>query len=301
MGMYDELGGIQVKCFGIPCIGFNNDEKLLRERQFYCHTMGGRLRYYKKGDKVPCTTPFYDYGPNFAIYDWNIFSEEYKNDLCVLVIQDGKFIGKYKLNSRVLKRLLKEGKISYFVDKYGYPFVCEKQSDLIDIVDEGIYTRNKNNELEDEYLNEFSNGKYTSARILFNREYMNSLSSDEVNRFLVLHNKAADKASAETFKVFRDKWFKPQQHLDDEINFGWELGSLYYILKNKNNGIRYEEFTKEGHDEIYRRLLKVLKAKGNTFDEEVMKYRQWCYAHDNNTIDWNLFDDMIDEFEKVEI
>lgn len=299
MGMYDELGGIQVKCFGIPCIGFGNDEKLLRERQFYCYAMGGRLRYYKKGNEVPYITPFYDYGRNFAIYDWNIFSEENRGLLYVLVIQDGKFIGKYRPTSRVLKKLLKEGKINYFVDKMGDSFVCEKQSDLIDIVDEGIYVRNKNYELEDKYLSEFSNGKYTSARVLFDREYMDSLTSDEVGRFLVLHNKATDKASAETFKVFRDKWFKPQQYLDDEINFGWELGSLYYVFKD--NDIDYQKFTKEEHDEIYRRLLKKLKEKGNTLDEEVVKYKHWCFTHNNQTVDWNLFDDMIDGFKKVEI
>lgn len=299
MGMYDELGGIQVKCFGVPCIGFSSDEKSLRERQFYCYAMGGRLRYYKKGDEVPCTTPFYSYGFNFAIYDWNIFSEEYKNDLYVLVIQNGKFIGKYKPNSRVLKELLKEGKINYFVDKMGDSFVCEKQSDLIDIVDEGIYARNKNYESEDKYLSEFSNGKYTSARVLFDREYMESLSPDEMGKLLVLHNKASEKASAETFKVFRDKWFKPQQYLDDEINFGWELGSLYYVFKD--NDIGYQKFTKEEHDEIYRRLLKKLKEKGNTLDEEVVKYKHWCFTHNNQTVDWNLFDDMIEEFKKVEI
>lgn len=95
---------------------------------------------------------------------------------------------------------------------------------------------------------------------------------------------------------------------DDElVEYLKNAVSYYHSLKNdemrqdKNNGIGYKEFTKEEHDEIYRRLLKVLKEKGNTLDEEVVKYKHWCFTHNNQTVDWNLFDDMIDGFKKVEI
>lgn len=294
MGMYDNLAEEQVKCFGIPCVGFSysDKDKELSEKQFYCNQMGGNLRWYKKGDVVPYITPYYAYSKNFAIYDFNIFSEEDKCYLCVNVIQDGKFVGSYKPNSRKLK----EFKIDYYVDKYGYPFVCDKQSDLLKIVDDLLYNRKKYDELENKYFVELTNGKVKSQKDLFDNEFMDSLPHDEMMELFEKHDEATKKANQFSMDLFRARWIKPKTYVDDEINMGWLLGSIYYAFTQSN----YKDFTQEEWNEIYKRVLLRMSKEGLNLDEEVIKYRQWCFANNNTTVDWNLFDDMISNFRKVQ-
>lgn len=83
MGMYDNIEDYQVKCFYVPM--FSKDEYPLTPSSGI-YTSGGRLRYFKKGQKVPYKTFYYDYSPNFAIYDYGLFFEEE----IFIVIKNGK-------------------------------------------------------------------------------------------------------------------------------------------------------------------------------------------------------------------
>ena len=88
MGMYDELGGEQVKSFYVPCFYDSSIGKKLGY-------MGGELRYYNKGDDIEYKTWWYRYPKDFLIVDLDIY--EYVNHVFHL-IQDGKYIETYYSN-----------------------------------------------------------------------------------------------------------------------------------------------------------------------------------------------------------
>lgn len=81
MGMYDYLGGEQIKIFYRPIFNVNK-EKL--EESSYWHS-GGQLRSFGKGDDLPLKTLYYQYPNDFMVYDYRF---DYTD---VWVIRNGTF------------------------------------------------------------------------------------------------------------------------------------------------------------------------------------------------------------------
>ena len=65
MGMFDTIRTEQVKCFPVPMIDIKEDLG-----RMYFYKSGGSLKFYDVGDEVPWQTPCYNYGQNFAIFDY---------------------------------------------------------------------------------------------------------------------------------------------------------------------------------------------------------------------------------------
>lgn len=89
MGMYDNVREVQVKCFSIPYYtkayrlrkpDISKEEILQSGISFSC----GGLRYFKTN--VPYKTAYYDYSPNFIIYDYDFTFEE----INIIIIKNGK-------------------------------------------------------------------------------------------------------------------------------------------------------------------------------------------------------------------
>ena len=107
MGMYDSINGEQVKCFGVPCY-YSEDG---------VHPMGGALKGYGNGDKVPYKTLWYDFTPNFVIVDFDPYWAEKEGEILFHIIRDGKVFktcGIDELNDDDF-----DG-IEVFVDYWGY-------------------------------------------------------------------------------------------------------------------------------------------------------------------------------------
>lgn len=88
MGMYDNIEDIQVKCFDVPIYHKDNftRECIGDSSQSGLWFSGGSLRCFNKGQKVPFKTLWYNYSPNFGIYDYSLdFSEEN-----LIIIKNGK-------------------------------------------------------------------------------------------------------------------------------------------------------------------------------------------------------------------
>jgi len=81
MGMYDYLGGEQVKIFYRPIFQVNKE---VPEESSYWWS-GGSLNSYGEEDKLPLKTLWYQYPENFMIYDYRWDYED------VWIIRDGKF------------------------------------------------------------------------------------------------------------------------------------------------------------------------------------------------------------------
>ena len=66
MGMFDTLGDdYQVKCFNVPCFYYSQYNKDYKALGY----MGGLLRYFGEGYRVPTHTLWYKYSDNFIIID----------------------------------------------------------------------------------------------------------------------------------------------------------------------------------------------------------------------------------------
>ena len=71
MGMYDYLGDSQIKAFYVSGNPIHADENGI---VYQPYAMGGDLRHYTYGDKVPYYSFFYNYGKNFIIFDERPFT-----------------------------------------------------------------------------------------------------------------------------------------------------------------------------------------------------------------------------------
>jgi hypothetical protein len=80
MGMYDYLGGEQIKVFYSPIF---EEEDIITGKPTTWHS-GGGLRSFGENDELPLQTLYYKYPLNFCIFDYRGFTD-------VFIIKDGKF------------------------------------------------------------------------------------------------------------------------------------------------------------------------------------------------------------------
>lgn len=81
MGMYDYLGGEQIKIFYCPIFNVNKEKPA---ESSYWHS-GGQLRDFGEDDELPLKTLYYQYPNDFMVYDYRF---DYTD---VWVIRNGKF------------------------------------------------------------------------------------------------------------------------------------------------------------------------------------------------------------------
>jgi hypothetical protein len=141
MGMYDYLGGYQIKLFDIP---------LYYGEYYGLGFMGGQLRGYGKDEELPLQTLWYKYPKDFTILDEDAvedYSDEYKE--MVHIIKDSKYFDSVDLDK--------------FEDKYIGDKVYDYRGSLLNIKSrEDMYNhiklksewKQKQNELEKSYFPE---------------------------------------------------------------------------------------------------------------------------------------------------
>jgi hypothetical protein len=141
MGMYDYLGGYQIKLFDIP---------LYYGEYYGLGFMGGQLRGYGKDEELPLQTLWYKYPKDFTILDEDAvedYSDEYKE--MVHIIKDSKYFDSVDLDK--------------FEDKYIKNKVYDYRGSLLNIKSrEDMYNhiklksewKQKQNELEKSYFPE---------------------------------------------------------------------------------------------------------------------------------------------------
>lgn len=115
MGMYDYINGEQVKCFGVACYYGDRDG---------VSPMGGILKSFNTGNKVPYKTKWYNFTKNFVVVDNHPFEEE--DYMIFHVIKDGKVFGTFKFND-ITNDILKD--FDVFVDYWGERLTIRTKED----------------------------------------------------------------------------------------------------------------------------------------------------------------------------
>lgn len=238
MGLYNYLGGHQVKCFTIPNIIITSDNKL------DIYGLEGDFTYYKKGSKVPYKTLYYNYGENFLIFDYRgLYLEETP---IIHIIKDGKY-----LRTVEYLKLKEEFFVNKVIDIYGNIINIEKYSDITNFIEEL-----KNREIQDELLRK----KYSEELCVVGYSMQDlresKISSEKFMEDLEKRKVISDRITKELYTPFNNKWFIKE---DDQI-----IGYILQLLKDGHNIKKY-----------YDKLLEFFKENELNYLEMIKNYEVW--------------------------
>lgn len=230
MGMYDNIEDIQVKCFYVPI--YNKDDYSKENKTSGIYTSGGSLKYYKKGGKVPYKTYYYDYSPNFMIYDHS-FNFEEEN---MIIIRNGK-VKEIIYDISKLTNEHFEGIINV-INYHGSFLDIKNIEDLKEYKENQLYFRNIIKEVEkkeDEYFRLAMKYNQIKREVLKTEEDITKEEAGKLSEeYLKKHEeekKANQKQREELLKTFINPWFKKSKN-DLEETLGCLLHA-YPILKEK--------------------------------------------------------------------
>lgn len=103
MGMFDYLGGEQIKIFYLPVF---SKKDIMTDKPNTWHS-GGRLREFNKESELPLKTWYYKYPQNFIAYDF------YYDEGDIWIIKNGKFES-YKHINELTENDLGEAVYAYY-------------------------------------------------------------------------------------------------------------------------------------------------------------------------------------------
>lgn len=276
MGMYDYLGSEQVKVFSVPLVNVSSHDSDLNNVKCHYGYSGGRLNGYGKKSPVPYKTSFYNYGPNFIVFDYRGFIEE-DEELLMHVIENGCFKKSYPIDS-----IPKSLKITRVVDNYGRSLNIANISDFLDCHQEHVEAQNLHQELKKKYC-EAENIPWRLPHISEFKE----MSKEEQENFFKKYDVCSQKAYDDSLKVFVDKWFADENCEDltyigallDEMKSGTRPEWVWYpICKDYVQTIANKDF--------------------GSLENAINKYCEWCAAYNvecDATNIKNIFDKYLGE------
>lgn len=250
MGMYDYIGssGDQIKCFFVPCISIDRKNGT---PQVCFHAMGGLLRGF---DEVPYSTPYYNYGKDFFIVEFQLEEVPY-----IHVIRDARYQETLIVAQMDDNYLLPP----VAIDNYGTRLNINSTKELKDFVEDYCDKKDLAYVMEVQYLNEYG----LSYKLDFDR--MRKLSTEELNSECKIRNMVANKVYDKTMKLFNDKWIIPDD--EDMINLGLAVAE-YIELEVHKNPDRYPR-TNDDWKLIFTTALCKLKDR---FERPLDAYFDWC-------------------------
>ena len=265
MGMYDNLGEWQVKCFGVSTVSISPNKKGTFDLSLHC--MGGNLRYYPRGFTVPYKTSYYNYGKDFMVFDYRTFNYDepiYEDDLMIHIIRNGHYFRSVRYD-----KLPSRYEIGLVLDNYGEVVNIKTHNDFKEIVYDWRYSHVLYDELSEKYRNEMG----IPDMLRMNRFDLEKYSRDEVTSLLEKNRVCMDRASEEALKPFSDTWYKDTKRKNEEINWGWPFGALYDALEFQ----RISEFDKYW---IARLFVEEVEKKEIGFTIALDNYFDWCNLYD---------------------
>lgn len=204
MGMFNTVVNEQIKCFYIPMLDIEVENK-----RVYFYTSGGSLKYYDLGDSIPWQTPYYNYGKDFAIFDYsNILDTEPQ----IIIVKDGKISKVYKYN-----KVPSRTKFSVVINNFGHPIKVTTPRDCVDIVEEYKFASDLFQGLRRNYSN--------SPKFLTDSH---TQSMQEFGRIKKL-----------SFEDFENKWLYTEkseeyQRLHDNTKMGFVISELIRSPEKEN-------------------------------------------------------------------
>ncbi|MDF2880171.1 MAG: hypothetical protein K0R54_728 [Clostridiaceae bacterium] len=225
MGMYDYLGGEQVKIFYSPIF----------DKDFFGEIVtvhsGGSLLSFGTNDRLPLKTLYYKYPENFCVFD-------YRGNKDVFIIKDGKFkeIKKYY---KLKKADIGDSVVNY----YGTEISINNLGDFKRISNDFNNTFKK-----------YENGKKELLPKGFNetlKNYREEFKSKESE---------LNELTEKTFGVFNKKWVADDKYMNEK-DFGELL--LCYIKFEVASEDSDKHYSKEDHMACKKALLDFMSEHKN--------------------------------------
>ncbi len=235
MGMYDYLGGEQIKIFYAPI--FSPKGMSMNDKAGTWHS-GGKLCSYGVGDELPLKTLYYHYPQNFLVYDYRF---EYED---VWVIENGTF-------ERIVsyKDLENSDMVGPVLDYYGRELNIKKVEDFstIKVDEKECHQENKKIELE-----MFPNGLIHTIKNNY----------DEFKK----KEKEWEAVSYGGSKRFSEKWFTNDTYRNEK-KFGEAIDSLRFHWKERNKD--------ESNYKMYVECAEYTKSLIDNNPHIIPQYKQW--------------------------
>lgn len=250
MGMYDYMGGEQIKCFPLAFVDSEDNKFNLR-------CIDGDFRGYRKGDRVPYQTLYYNYGKDFLIFDYMAALVE-EDDIYVHIVEKGKYVKTIKYN-----KLPKNYNIKKVVNKNGKELNINSSADLSLFITELSNNIKKDRELTEYYNKEFGVKGYNIREL---KE--KSVSSEEFMADLDKRKKIFDIVCEETTRPFSKKWYV-EEELEENLLVGYLLHC--YIKSEKSDS---------DWNNIFDSFIKYLEENNYTYFDLLDKYMSW--VRENN-------------------
>lgn len=270
MGMYDNFGPTQVKCFFVPHVFWSRERGKIFDEGLDVSYSGGSLLSFKRGKEVPYKTPYYCYGENFMIYDFRTWNDSLPED--VIVIEDGKWSFSAPYSSKKIKDKISTGKF-IVVDKYGDRINITEPEDFENIYQEFRQSEKEYDSREKAYRKSIDH-EYADIVSSFGKEGRPSSEgkpgSNELKKFFDDIEKNSRAIFNETLGKFNDKWY-----IRDPYEKYMVLGAIWYVY-----------LTKDISDNDWKLIIsdfaRQVKERFGDFNAFVDEYLAWCK---NNNID----------------
>ena len=279
MGMYDYLGGEQVKIFYVPIFV----EKDYIDQKPTIYHSGGSLRSFKKGEELPLKTLYYKYPQNFIIYDprWSLNDVkkahlEHEISANLWVIKNGT-LQNLKWSKYVNVNDLGESVYDY----YGRELNINKITDFeqMKIEMEQTYADCKRFEIE-----------------LFPKGVAQTI-KENIKEYEEKEPKLVEIRET-TWGVFNKKWYKEDKY-KLEKQFGEYLECLFFLTQRRNEEVLK---TPEGQI-IYDAQQDYLDCK-NAFKEFIKsnegiseKYINWLEIENMKQVAKNLVEELFSDID----
>lgn len=217
MGMYDNMGGQQIKCFYQPVISHDIDSRfgLPPVDKLNMWAMGGSLKTYRRFSKVPYKTMYYDYGKNFLIFDPR------NPDRCniIHVILGGRYAASLTYNQLRFSHV----PIDTVIDHYGNRVNITRKEDFEYMLEEYMTMKINHNSI----VRELAKDKSKSVE-----EY-----NTEVNEHI-----------RKSTEGFEKKWFTDFHENQDPWHVGGFLSGIISFCTSNAMVAQYVRFFRKEHE-----------------------------------------------------
>lgn len=233
MGLYLTIDNDQIKCFSIPCRPISS---LNEEISFYLQNED--FEDFDFSNIVPYQTLFYNYGKNFAIFNFYCSYSSFKP--YVIFIKNGK-VTKIKYYEKIKEKDFKD--INLVIDNSGKPLKISDVSDFTEIIED------------------FRIG-YAEYRILCDK-YRRNKSNTENDSW-------SSRAFNETIELLNNKWFYDENSdIYKQMYSGFHCGYILENLLDENYSIELKRKSIELFEEYCK------NNKQHSLDEEINLYYNW--------------------------
>lgn len=272
MGLYDELGYEQVKCFPDAIVKYckkwdsDSEEEVLES-----YELGGKLKYFRRGHIVPYITLYYNYGKDFMIFDYR--NEDKNGYIPVHIIRNGRY-----LRSVDYRCIPNRYKIGLVINKYGDILNVYTKSDFKQLVKEFKY-------YEEIFRKEYTENEKVKAFLAREIEFDENF-ENIVNEIANLEEEVISK----TFDIFTKNWvnigiddwskyscnellnwenFNSSEKEDIKVHGGYVIGCLLHSIQN-------DYYSQDERKRVIKGYVEKIKGSNKSFDGMLMFYLKWC-------------------------